>query len=90
LHWVIETPQPTQVGGMKWLLGTCASRFNLQRRQFGHLFSGPCKALCGAFGDGQPWMPELPAVSARQKIIKYDNIDSAEKPPTTFLRVIWL
>jgi REP element-mobilizing transposase RayT len=27
-HWVVETPQPNLVTGMKWLLGTYTSRFN--------------------------------------------------------------
>jgi len=44
-HLVIETPQPTLVVGMKWLLGTYTSRFNRRHKQFGHLFSGRYKAL---------------------------------------------
>jgi REP element-mobilizing transposase RayT len=45
IHLVIETPQPTLVVGMKWLLGTYTSRFNRRHKQFGHLFSGRYKAL---------------------------------------------
>ena len=44
-HLVIETPQPTLVAGMKWLLGTYTGRFNRRHRQFGHLFGGRYKAL---------------------------------------------
>ena len=44
-HLVLETPQPTLVAGMKWLLGTYTGRFNRRHRQFGHLFSGRYKAL---------------------------------------------
>ena len=44
-HLVIETPQPTLVDGMKWLLGTYTSRFNRRHKEFGHLFSGRYKAL---------------------------------------------
>ena len=44
-HLVIETPQPTLVMGMKWLLGTYTGRFNRRRKQCGHLFSGRYKAL---------------------------------------------
>ncbi len=44
-HLVVETPQPTLVVGMKWLLGTYTGRFNRRHRQFGHLFSGRYKAL---------------------------------------------
>jgi len=44
-HLVVETPQPTLVAGMKWLLGTYTGRFNRRHRQCGHLFSGRYKAL---------------------------------------------
>ena len=44
-HLVLETPRPTLVAGMKWLLGTYTGRFNRRHRQFGHLFSGRYKAL---------------------------------------------
>jgi REP element-mobilizing transposase RayT len=43
-HLVIETPQPTLIAGMKWLLGTYTGRFNRRHRQCGHLFSGRYKA----------------------------------------------
>jgi REP element-mobilizing transposase RayT len=44
-HLVIETPQPNLVVGMKWLLGTYASRHDRRHKEFGHLFSGRYKAL---------------------------------------------
>jgi len=44
-HWVVETPQPNLVVGMKWLLGTYTSRFNRRHKLFGHLFSGRYKSL---------------------------------------------
>jgi len=44
-HWVVETPQPNLVAGMKWLLGTDTSRFNRRHKLFGHLFSGRYKSL---------------------------------------------
>ena len=44
-HLVVETPQPTLVAGMKWLLGTYTGRFNRRHKQFGHLFSGRYKSL---------------------------------------------
>jgi hypothetical protein len=44
-HWVVETPQPNLVVGMKWLLGTYTSRFNRRHNLFGHLFSGRYKSL---------------------------------------------
>jgi putative transposase len=52
-HLVIETPQPTLVAGMKWLLGTYTSRCNRRHKQCGHLFSGRYKALIvDGSGDG--------------------------------------
>jgi hypothetical protein len=39
-HLVVETPEPNLVAGMKWLLGTYASRFNRRHQEFGHVFSG--------------------------------------------------
>ncbi|MBU6401321.1 MAG: transposase, partial [Verrucomicrobia bacterium] len=44
-HLVIETPQPTLVSGMKWLLGTFTGRFNRRHKVSGHLFSGRYTAL---------------------------------------------
>jgi putative transposase len=44
-HWVVETPQPNLVAGMKWLLGTYTSRFNRRHKLFGHLLSGRYKSL---------------------------------------------
>ena len=44
-HWVVETPQPNLVAGMKWLLGTDTSRFNRRHKLLGHLFSGRYKSL---------------------------------------------
>jgi REP element-mobilizing transposase RayT len=44
-HWVVETPQPNLVAGMKWLLGTDTSRFNRRHKLFGHLFCGRYKSL---------------------------------------------
>ena len=44
-HLVVETPQPTLVAGMKWLLGTYTGRFNRRHKLSGHLFGGRYKAL---------------------------------------------
>jgi REP element-mobilizing transposase RayT len=43
-HFVVETPQPNLVVGMKWLLGTYTQRFNRRQRLGGHLFQGRYKA----------------------------------------------
>jgi hypothetical protein len=45
VHAYVEAPQPNLVVGMKWLLGTYTSRFNLRHELFGHLFSGRYKSL---------------------------------------------
>ena len=34
-HFVIETPRPNLVAGMKWLLGTYTTRFNRRHKLFG-------------------------------------------------------
>lgn len=44
-HLVLETPQPTLVAGMKWMLGAYTQRFNARHRVRGHLFAGRYKAL---------------------------------------------
>ncbi len=44
-HLVMETPSPTLVMGMKWMLGTYTQRFNARHRMRGHLFAGRYKAL---------------------------------------------
>ena len=44
-HFVVETPQPNLVAGMKWLLGTYTGRFNRRHKLSGHLFSGRYKSL---------------------------------------------
>ena len=44
-HFVLETPEPNLVYGMKWLLGTYTKRFNIRHQLCGHLFAGRYKAL---------------------------------------------
>ncbi len=44
-HLVIETPEPTLVKGMQWMLGTFTARFNARHKMRGHLFSGRYKAI---------------------------------------------
>ena len=39
-HLVLETPSPTLVSGMKWMMGTYTQRFNARHRLRGHLFAG--------------------------------------------------
>ena len=44
-HWVVETPEPNRVAGIKWLLGIHPSRFNRRPKLSVHLFSGRSKSL---------------------------------------------
>ena len=44
-HWLLETPEPNLVSGMKWFQGTYTQRFNLRHRLVGHLFQGRYKAI---------------------------------------------
>lgn len=44
-HLVLETPKPTLVDGMKWLLGVYTQRFNARHQKWGHLFAGRYKSL---------------------------------------------
>jgi putative transposase len=52
-HLLIETPNPTLVAGMKWLLGIYTKRFNIRHKTCGHLFAGRYKSLLvDGSGDG--------------------------------------
>ncbi|MBM3857072.1 MAG: hypothetical protein FJ390_03820 [Verrucomicrobia bacterium] len=44
-HLVLETPKPTLVAGMKWLMGVYTQRFNIRHQKHGHLFAGRYKSL---------------------------------------------
>ncbi|MSU37149.1 MAG: transposase [Pedosphaera sp.] len=44
-HFVVETPLPNLVVGMKWMLGVYTKRFNIRHKECGHLFAGRYKAL---------------------------------------------
>jgi len=44
-HFLLETPEPKLVVGMKWFQGTYTQRFNSRHRRWGHLFQGRYKAL---------------------------------------------
>jgi REP element-mobilizing transposase RayT len=44
-HLAISTPRANLVGGMCWLQGTFANRFNRFRGEHGHLFQGRYKSL---------------------------------------------
>ena len=57
-HWVVETPQPNLVAGIKGWLGTYTSRFNRRHKLFGHLFSGRYKSLI-VDGSGSGYLKSL-------------------------------
>ncbi len=44
-HFLLETPEPNLVSGMKWFQGTYTQRFNLRHKVSGHLFAGRYKAI---------------------------------------------
>ena len=44
-HFVLETPRPNLVAGMKWLCGVYTKRFNIRHKLCGHVFAGRFKAL---------------------------------------------
>ena len=44
-HFLLETPEPNLVDGMKWFQGTYTQRFNLRHELVGHLFQGRYKAI---------------------------------------------
>jgi putative transposase len=44
-HWVVETPQPNLVQGMRWLQNTYTRRFNHRHELLGHVFGGRYKAV---------------------------------------------
>ena len=44
-HLVMETPKPTLIDGMKWLLAVYTLRFNARHQKWGHLFAGRYKSL---------------------------------------------
>lgn len=44
-HFLLETPEPNLVAGMRWFQGTSTARFNARHRVCGHLFQGRYKAL---------------------------------------------
>jgi len=44
-HWLIETPQPNLVEGMRWIQNTYTRRFNHSHKLWGHVFGGRYKAI---------------------------------------------
>lgn len=44
-HFMIETPQPNLVAGMRWVQTTWTMRYNRRHRLCGHLFQGRYKAV---------------------------------------------
>lgn len=44
-HWLLETPEPNLVDGMKWFMGATSQRSNARHGEHGHVFQGRYKAL---------------------------------------------
>jgi hypothetical protein len=58
-HLVVETPKPNLTAGMKWLLGTYTSRFNLRHGRNDNLFRGRYKSVIVG---GSPLMVRDPRI----------------------------
>lgn len=50
-HFLLETPEPNLVAGMKWFQGTYVQRFNRRHQRAGHLYQGRYKAFPVDSGD---------------------------------------
>lgn len=44
-HLLLETPEPSLVAGMKWLMGVFSQGWNRRRKRRGHVFQGRYKAV---------------------------------------------
>jgi putative transposase len=51
-HWLLETPEPNLVDGMKWFQSTYTRRFNTRNKLAGHLFQGRYRSLLIDHDDG--------------------------------------
>jgi len=51
-HWLLETPQPNLVAGMRWFQSCYTARYNRRHRKAGHLFQGRYKAMLVEPGQG--------------------------------------
>lgn len=71
-HFLIETPEPTLVAGMRRLNGVYTQAFNRRHRRVGHLFQGRYKAI---LVDKEAYLKELCRYivlnPARAKVVKH-------------------
>ena len=44
-HWLVETPQPNLVAGMRWVQNAYTRRLNHRHKLWGHVFGGRYKAV---------------------------------------------
>ena len=44
-HWLLESPHPNLVAGMRWFQSCFTARYNRRHRKAGHLFQGRYKAM---------------------------------------------
>jgi len=44
-HFLLETPQPNLVAGMKWFMGVISQAWNRRRKRSGHVYQGRYKAV---------------------------------------------
>jgi putative transposase len=51
-HWLLETPRPNLVVGMRWFQSCWTARYNRRHQKAGHLFQGRYKAILVEAGSG--------------------------------------
>jgi putative transposase len=57
-HWLLETPRPNLVVGMRWFQSCWTARYNRRHRKVGHLFQGRYKAMLVEAG-GSGYFPAV-------------------------------
>ena len=86
-HWLLETPEPNLVAGMKWFLGAYSQRFNARHGQRGHVFQGRYKALMIQADSGNYFETVSTYVHlnpARARLLEQENPDLATYPWSSY------
>ena len=86
-HWLLETPEPNLVDGMKWFLGAYSQGFNARHGQHGHVFQGRYKALIVQTDSGRYFETVSTYVHlnpARARLLKADDPDLRSYPWSSY------
>ena len=86
-HWLLETPEPNLVAGMKWFLGAYSQRFNARHGQRGHVFQGRYKASMIQTDSGNYFETVSTYVHlnpARAKLLKQEQPDLETYPWSSY------